>query len=579
MAQTAPMQDESTQGPGARRRARLLVVEDDARMRRVLELLLSDHWDVDVASDGREALELAERNPPDLVLTDLILPGIDGFELTRELRAAPRTCAVPIVVISGLTEEADRLRALEAGANDFLIKPFSERELYLRVTTHLEMASLRREAALRETEAHVRLLLDGALDAVVSTDAADVITYWNPQAEKTFGWTAEEALGRRFGELILRPEPRQDHDRDMERFLATGEAPSVNRRTEVEGQRKDGTRVPLELAITVVRVWDAWTFNVFARDITERQAGRRGAHPAPAEGAGSRPHQGRVPGPALPRAAHAALRHRGMGAHAAHERARRGDPRARHRDHRPQREAAEPAHRGHPRRLADRGRQVPRRDALGRPGEGARGRPRHRRPHGRGRGRSTLAARRPGARRRSPSAIPTACSRSRGTCCRTPSSSRRPGARCRSSSRRSGEFFELTVRGHRRRDRSRLPAPHLRAVPPGRRVRRQAPRRPRAGPVHRPPHRGDARRHGGGPERGQGTRDRPSWSGSPRWTPARTRSPRSDASGRKGWPTRRGWTACASWSSTTRPTPATSSRPSSRTRGAWSSWPPPPPKR
>ena len=128
-----------------------------------------------------------------------------------------------------------------------------------------------REAARRETEAHVRLILDGALDAVVSTDAADVITYWNPQAEKTFGWTADEALGQRFGELILPPEPRQDHDRDMERFLATGEAPSMNRRTEVEGKRQDGTRLPLELAISVVKVWDACTFNVFARDITERR--------------------------------------------------------------------------------------------------------------------------------------------------------------------------------------------------------------------------------------------------------------------------------------------------------------------
>ena len=128
-----------------------------------------------------------------------------------------------------------------------------------------------REAARRETEAHVRLILDGALDAVVSTDAADVITYWNPQAEKTFGWTAAEALGRRFGEMVLPPEPRQEHDRDMERFLATGEAPSVNRRTEVEGQRKDGTRLPLELAISAVKGWDACTFNIFARDMTERR--------------------------------------------------------------------------------------------------------------------------------------------------------------------------------------------------------------------------------------------------------------------------------------------------------------------
>src|SRR5688500_4309477 len=116
------MQKEAREDPHPRR-ARLLVVEDDARLRRALELLLADHWDVEVANDGRQALERMERITPDLVLTDLLLPGIDGFELTRALRAEPRTRAVPIVVISGLTDEADRLRALEAGANDFLIKP------------------------------------------------------------------------------------------------------------------------------------------------------------------------------------------------------------------------------------------------------------------------------------------------------------------------------------------------------------------------------------------------------------------------------------------------------------------------
>ena len=270
MAQTVPLQGEA-RGKGGSRRARLLVVEDDARMARVLQLLLSDRWDVELASNGKSALALALRTPPDLVLTDLVLPGMDGFELTRELRAAPATRAVPVVVLSGLTEEKDRLRALEAGANDFLIKPFSERELFLRVTTHLEMAALRRESAVRETEAHVRLILGGALDAVVSTDAADVIHYWNPQAERTFGWTAAEALGKRFGELVLPPEPRQDYDRDRDRFLATGEAPSVNQRIEVEGQRKDGSRLPLELAVTAVKAWETWSFNVFARDITERR--------------------------------------------------------------------------------------------------------------------------------------------------------------------------------------------------------------------------------------------------------------------------------------------------------------------
>ena len=173
----------------------------------------------------------------------------------------------------------------------------------------------------------------------------------------------------------------------------------MNRRTEVEGQRKDGSALP-DRARHHRREGAGTLHRSTSSPATSPRGGGRTRS---ARSSSSRPSevgrtQGRVPGPALPRAAHAALRHRGLGAHAAHGRARRGHARARHRDHRPQREAAEPAHRGHPRRVAHRGRQVPRRDALGGPGAGAGGRPRHRGPHGRGRGRSRSGARRPGAR-------------------------------------------------------------------------------------------------------------------------------------------------------------------------------------
>src|SRR6185503_6108348 len=181
------------------------------------------------------------------------------------------TRAVPVVVISGLTEEADRLKALEAGASDYLIKPFSQRELLLRVNQHLEMSYLREEAARSEREAHVRAILDGALDAVVGMDAGGQVTYWNPQAEATFGWTRQEAIGRLLAELIIPPEQRDAHEGGLRRFLETGEGPMLNRRVEVEGQRKDGTRFPLELAITVVRAWGYYMFNAFCRDISDRR--------------------------------------------------------------------------------------------------------------------------------------------------------------------------------------------------------------------------------------------------------------------------------------------------------------------
>ena len=258
--------------PAAQNTPRILVVEDDAKMRRVLELLLSGHWTVETAADARAALAIARERPPDLVLTDLRLPGMDGFDFLRQLRAEAGTRTLPVIVISGLTEEADRLQALEAGANDYLIKPFSERELMLRVTTHLEMGFLRREAALRESETQLRAVLEGALDAVVGMDAGGLVIDWNQQAASTFGYTPEEAIGRRLAELIIPPEVRPQHQRGLEKYFETGEAPLLNRRVEVEGQRKDGTRIPIELSITVVKGWGFYRFNAFVRDISDRRA-------------------------------------------------------------------------------------------------------------------------------------------------------------------------------------------------------------------------------------------------------------------------------------------------------------------
>jgi PAS domain S-box-containing protein len=251
---------------------RILVVEDDAKMRRVLELLLSGHWTVETAADAASAIKATRERPPDLVLTDLLLPGMDGYDFLRQLRAEAGTRTLPVIVISGLTEEADRLKALEAGANDYLIKPFSERELMLRVTTHLEMGFLRREASLRESEAQLRAILEGALDAVVGMDASGKVIDWNQQAEATFGYAREEAMGRPLAELIIPPDLREAHQRGLEKYLETGEGPLLNRRVEMEGQRKDGQPVPIELAITVVKGWGFYRFNAFARDISDRRA-------------------------------------------------------------------------------------------------------------------------------------------------------------------------------------------------------------------------------------------------------------------------------------------------------------------
>jgi DNA-binding response OmpR family regulator len=112
-------------------RWRVLVVDDEASIREVVaQYLALDGFTVAQASDGTEALRLAELQPPDLVVLDLMLPGLDGVEVCRRLRARS---AVPIVMLTARGDETDKLTGFDVGADDYVTKPFSPRELVVRV--------------------------------------------------------------------------------------------------------------------------------------------------------------------------------------------------------------------------------------------------------------------------------------------------------------------------------------------------------------------------------------------------------------------------------------------------------------
>ena len=127
------------------------------------------------------------------------------------------------------------------------------------------------EAALRASDEHTRLIVDTALDAVVSIDAAGVITGWTPQAESTFGWTREEALGRELARTIVPPAYRESHRQGLLRYQQTGEATVLNKRLELTALHRDGHEFPIELSITPIRRGSALSFSAFVRDITDRK--------------------------------------------------------------------------------------------------------------------------------------------------------------------------------------------------------------------------------------------------------------------------------------------------------------------
>ncbi|MEA2696425.1 MAG: hypothetical protein QOI66_696 [Myxococcales bacterium] len=123
--------------------ARILVVDDNADMRAYLHRLLSARWSVQCVADGRAALELARAERFDIVLSDVMMPNLDGFGLLRELRADPRTSDIPFVMLSARAGEEARVEGLRAGVDDYLVKPFSARELIARVESQLTRVKIR----------------------------------------------------------------------------------------------------------------------------------------------------------------------------------------------------------------------------------------------------------------------------------------------------------------------------------------------------------------------------------------------------------------------------------------------------
>ncbi len=134
-----------------------------------------------------------------------------------------------------------------------------------------DMERRRAREALSASEARTRLIIETALDAVVTIDHAGIITGWSRQAELLFGWSAGQAVGQVLAQTIIPEQYREAHQRGLERYLATGTGPLLNRRIEITALRRDQTEFPVELAITPLRSDEEVSFSAFVRDITERR--------------------------------------------------------------------------------------------------------------------------------------------------------------------------------------------------------------------------------------------------------------------------------------------------------------------
>lgn len=152
--------DENTEG-----KPLVLIADDEPEMRRFLTSQLKDHYAICEVKNGSEALELAREKEFTLILLDLMMPGIDGITLTRELREIPRTAAVPIVILTARTDEHSKMAALEAGATDFLTKPFASSELFVRCRNLVTSRKLQQYLEKQTKE------LEATLDQLKQTEA------------------------------------------------------------------------------------------------------------------------------------------------------------------------------------------------------------------------------------------------------------------------------------------------------------------------------------------------------------------------------------------------------------------------
>jgi CheY-like chemotaxis protein len=150
----------STGTPAMPSKGSVLVVDDEEQNRNLLRDLLDGHgYQVATAANGLQALETVAKNPPDVVLLDLMMPQMDGFEVCRRLKAAPDTAHIPILIVTALSQRKERMMGIAAGANDFLTKPIDSQDVILRVRNAVQITQLHNQLQTEKKKSE-RLLLN-----------------------------------------------------------------------------------------------------------------------------------------------------------------------------------------------------------------------------------------------------------------------------------------------------------------------------------------------------------------------------------------------------------------------------------
>jgi PAS domain S-box-containing protein len=248
---------------------RILIVDDERKNRQLLEVMLApEGFQLLTASSGEEALAMVARQPPDVILLDVMMPGTNGYRVADQIKGNLDTKNIPIIMITALNSRDARMQALSAGAEDFLTKPVDRAELCMRVRNLSRLKTYgdyyEQQAAILAEQA---ALLDLAQDAIVALDLTNRVLFWSRGAEVMYGWPRGEALGRNTTDLL-----HTEYSEPVELIEA-----ALLREGRWEGEaihyRRDGRRLVVASRWALHRDIDGAPVRVLTinNDITERK--------------------------------------------------------------------------------------------------------------------------------------------------------------------------------------------------------------------------------------------------------------------------------------------------------------------
>lgn len=199
----------------------ILIVDDTPANLDVLRRFLNESgYGISIAPNGEIALKIISQKKPDLILLDVMMPGIDGFEVCRRIKENEETKDIPIIFVTAKTETDDVVRGFQTGGVDYILKPFKREEVLSRVKTHLKIQNLIKEQAhlneilsnkndeLIEAENQNRIIIDETADGIFKLDANQKITYSNFKFASTLEFSAEQIEGKLILDLVNTEDPK-----------------------------------------------------------------------------------------------------------------------------------------------------------------------------------------------------------------------------------------------------------------------------------------------------------------------------------------------------------------------------------